>query len=65
MGLKFGGADGDCPVTESYSDRLVRLPFYNDLTFEDQMKVVDACLTINFSDLHHTHVGPIWNKYVA
>ena len=65
MGLKFGGASGDCPVTESYSDRLVRLPFYNDLTFEDQMKVVDACLSINFSDLHHKHVRPIWKKYVA
>jgi dTDP-4-amino-4,6-dideoxygalactose transaminase len=65
MGLKFGGADGNCPVTESYSDRLVRLPFYNDLTFEDQMKVVDACLSISFSDLHHKHVRPIWKKYVA
>ena len=65
MGLKFGGNIGDCPITESYSDRLVRLPFYNDLTFEDQMKVVDACLSISFSDLHHKHVRPIWKKYVA
>jgi dTDP-4-amino-4,6-dideoxygalactose transaminase len=31
MGKKFGGAKGDCPVTENISDRLVRLPFYNDL----------------------------------
>ena len=31
MGEKFGGAKGDCPVTENISDRLVRLPFYNDL----------------------------------
>jgi dTDP-4-amino-4,6-dideoxygalactose transaminase len=31
MGEKFGGAKGDCPVTEDISDRLVRLPFYNDL----------------------------------
>jgi dTDP-4-amino-4,6-dideoxygalactose transaminase len=65
MGLKFGGAEGDCPVTESYSDRLVRLPFYNDLTFEDQMKVVDTCLSINFSDLNQKHVRPISKKYAA
>ena len=31
MGEKFGGAKGDCPVTENISDCLVRLPFYNDL----------------------------------
>ena len=31
MGNKYGWGRGDCPVTESVSDRLVRLPFYNDL----------------------------------
>jgi len=31
MGRKFGGAKGDCPVTEDFSNRLVRLPFFNDL----------------------------------
>ena len=34
MGKKFGGKVGDCPVTENISDRLVRLPFYNDLNIE-------------------------------
>lgn len=42
MGLKFGGQPGDCPVTESVSDRLVRLPFYNDLTSADQELVIDT-----------------------
>ena len=42
MGQKFGGKPGDCPVTESVSDRLVRLPFYNTLTEDDQYRVVDA-----------------------
>ena len=42
MGRKFGGAEGDCPVTESVSDRLLRLPFYNNLTQEDQARVVAA-----------------------
>ena len=35
MGKKFGGKVGDCPVAENISDRLVRLPFYNDLNIED------------------------------
>ncbi|PWH14916.1 MAG: dTDP-4-amino-4,6-dideoxygalactose transaminase [Anaerolineae bacterium] len=42
MGRKFGGQPGDCPVTESVSDRLVRLPFYNDLTADDQQFVIEA-----------------------
>jgi dTDP-4-amino-4,6-dideoxygalactose transaminase len=42
MGLKFGGKPGDCPVTESVSDRLVRLPFFNNLTQEEQSYVVET-----------------------
>jgi len=42
MGLRFGGRVGDCPVTEDVSDRLLRLPFYNDLTDADQQEVVDT-----------------------
>ncbi len=42
MGRKFGGKEGDCPVTEEVSDRLLRLPFYNDLTEVDQARVVAA-----------------------
>ena len=42
MGLRFGGKKGDCPVTEEVSDRLLRLPFYNDLTDADQTHVISA-----------------------
>jgi len=42
MGQRFGGKAGDCPVTETVSDRLVRLPFYNDLTEEEQSAVIMA-----------------------
>jgi len=42
MGKKFGGKPGDCPVTETVSDRLLRLPFYNDLAEADQARVVEA-----------------------
>ncbi len=42
MGQKFGGQAGDCPVTESVSDRLVRLPFYNTLTPGEQNYVIEV-----------------------
>ena len=38
----FGGRPGDCPVTEDISDRLLRLPFYNDLSETDQDFVVES-----------------------
>lgn len=42
MGRRFGGCPGSCPVTEDVSERLVRLPFYNDLTEADQGIVTEA-----------------------
>jgi dTDP-4-amino-4,6-dideoxygalactose transaminase len=42
MGRRFGGKEGNCPVTEDVSDRLLRLPFYNELTEADQASVVAA-----------------------
>ena len=42
MGRRFGGKEGDCPVTEDLSDRLLRLPFYNALTEGEQAHVVEA-----------------------
>ena len=45
MGCQFGGREGQCPVTEVISDRLVRLPFYTDLTSDDQEFVIDRVLS--------------------
>jgi dTDP-4-amino-4,6-dideoxygalactose transaminase len=42
MGRRFGGKTGGCPVTELVSERLVRLPFHNDLSETDQAYVVHA-----------------------
>ncbi len=42
MGRSFGGRDGACPVTEWASDRLVRLPFFNDITESEQAEVIEA-----------------------
>lgn len=46
MGRKFGGAEGDCPVTEDICDRLLRLPFYNELSERDQTTVINALLEL-------------------
>jgi dTDP-4-amino-4,6-dideoxygalactose transaminase len=52
MGRRFGGKEGECPVTEDVSDRLLRLPFYNDLEEADQARVVDAIREFK----------PLWQK---
>lgn len=39
MGLKYGYKEGDLPLTEEYSLRLLRLPLYADLTMEEAKKV--------------------------
>jgi dTDP-4-amino-4,6-dideoxygalactose transaminase len=49
MGRRLGGQEGDCPVTEEVSDRLVRLPFFNDLSPQDQEWVV-----------HNVVNAPLW-----
>jgi dTDP-4-amino-4,6-dideoxygalactose transaminase len=49
MGRRFGGKEGDCPVTEDVSDRLLRLPLYNVMTQEELEKVVEAILEFEIS----------------
>ena len=41
-GKKFAARPGDCPVSEDVSERLLRLPFYNDLNESDQDQVTAA-----------------------
>jgi dTDP-4-amino-4,6-dideoxygalactose transaminase len=48
MGRHFGGKEGDFPVTERVSDRLVRLPFHNLLTGDEQEQVMEAVLEFGF-----------------
>jgi dTDP-4-amino-4,6-dideoxygalactose transaminase len=45
MGLRFGGRQGDCPITENLSARLVRLPFFTGMTVEEQATVIEAVVT--------------------
>lgn len=42
MGRRWGGREGQCPVTERTGECLLRLPFYNDLTEADQASVITA-----------------------
>jgi len=41
MGQTFGYHEGDFPVTEDVSGRLLRLPLYYDITEEEQSRVVE------------------------
>lgn len=41
-GRRFSDVPGECPVSVDISGRLLRLPFYNNLTEEQSVRVVDA-----------------------
>jgi dTDP-4-amino-4,6-dideoxygalactose transaminase len=47
MGQNYGGQIGDCPVTESVADCLVRLPFFNGMTEQEQRRVIEAVKTFH------------------
>jgi dTDP-4-amino-4,6-dideoxygalactose transaminase len=42
MGRRHGGASVECPVTESVSERLLRLPFHNQLSADEVDRVIGA-----------------------
>jgi dTDP-4-amino-4,6-dideoxygalactose transaminase len=42
MGLTLGARAGDCPVAERVATQLLRLPFYTNMTEQDQGAVIDA-----------------------
>lgn len=44
IGQKFGYVHGDLPVTESISDRIVRLPLHLNLTKQDQERIISGIL---------------------
>ena len=60
MGRKFGGRDGDCPVTEDISDRLIRLPFHNGLSIAELDQVIAAIMDFNMKPRYvSSERGPI------
>lgn len=42
MGRRFGYREGDFPVTEEISGKLLRLPFHNRLTREEQDRIIST-----------------------
>ena len=50
MGRRLGGQVGDAPVTERMAARLVRLPFYTDLSEGDQDRVIDVVRSFDVRD---------------
>jgi dTDP-4-amino-4,6-dideoxygalactose transaminase len=46
MGLRLGGRQGGCPVTEELSDRLLRFPFFTGMSSSEQSQVIDAVRTL-------------------
>lgn len=47
VGLRLGGRAGDCPVSERVAEQLLRLPFYTNMTDQEQAAVIDACICFN------------------
>jgi dTDP-4-amino-4,6-dideoxygalactose transaminase len=41
MGQTYGYRDGDLPITENMSRRLLRLPLYHEITDDEQLRVVN------------------------
>ena len=50
-GLRFAARPSNCPVTEEVSERLLRLPFYNDLSESEQDQVTGAVTSSRFLSL--------------
>jgi dTDP-4-amino-4,6-dideoxygalactose transaminase len=41
-GVRYSDSVADCPVTDSISGRLLRLPFFNNLSEAEAHRVVDT-----------------------
>jgi dTDP-4-amino-4,6-dideoxygalactose transaminase len=51
-GKRFAARPSDCPVTEGVSERLLRLPFYNDLSESEQDQVTAAVMSFPVRSLN-------------
>jgi len=48
--LRWNGKRGDCPVTEDVSERLLRLPFFNSMSRDEQDQVIMAIQEFDFAE---------------
>jgi dTDP-4-amino-4,6-dideoxygalactose transaminase len=51
MALRVGARKSECPITEDRSDRLIRLPFYNNISKSEQERVIQAILDFKGKEL--------------
>jgi dTDP-4-amino-4,6-dideoxygalactose transaminase len=56
MGRHYGGRLGACPISESISDRLLRLPFYRELSEDDLHRITTAVKSFQRSGAFSTTV---------
>jgi dTDP-4-amino-4,6-dideoxygalactose transaminase len=45
-GIRFSAYRTECPVTDDISSRLLRLPFYNDLSDGDTLRIADTLISV-------------------
>ena len=50
-GRRFSVRPSNCPITEDVSNRLLRLPFYNDLSTQDQDHVIETVRSFSIRTL--------------
>jgi dTDP-4-amino-4,6-dideoxygalactose transaminase len=50
-GRRFAARPSECPVTEDVSERLLRLPFYNDLSEAEQDRVIGSVTSYRVGSL--------------
>jgi dTDP-4-amino-4,6-dideoxygalactose transaminase len=55
-GRRFAARASNCPVTEDISERLLRLPFYNDLDEAEQERVVGTVRNFRVRSFSHVAV---------
>jgi dTDP-4-amino-4,6-dideoxygalactose transaminase len=65
MGRRFGGAEGDCPVAEAVSDRLLRLPFFYDLSEGELARIVSGVRSFRVSAVGSDWLGQARRKATA
>jgi len=51
MGQKLGYEAGDLPLTENLSERLLRLPLFNDISESEQARVIDGVTRVLTGEL--------------
>ena len=59
MGCSFGYKEGDLPITEDLSGRLLRLPFFYEITEAEQMRVVQEIEAAVRSSAVRRHVAVV------